>query len=490
MAPPAQSSKGSKGSKRRLEAQEGPSEADEHTGPRCDARPFEKEELKAMKLDDLRDIVNAQRDNINTPLPLKFKTYKANKPTLIDILLDPAYGFATRKPRLSFVPGFGVQKGAKRRKTAGAAATSKATPLVPDNQAGHSSDAMLNSAGMSMSGTTNYPSQGMNTFDVFMSNGGVGAGMSDVAGFDSSAFSGVPSMTFDGLYSFTSSSTLTLYIHDTRDAVLGHLPDMVQLTAPVSRNLLGQKVANWNEIIRELQKTASAISGENLKLSYARSAEDSYKVAIQKAHASSIDEAPIARPELILDRDPSVYHLYVESLDFGPPLVPRRASTPDVAAAQQTLARYSTNDKDTALRPFSEICKRGKARSLITQDAAARDKAWLEAALREWDGYEDFADTKHGMKKTYAEVASQWAFAVSFLNEYTHRKFPHSGKNVLARHIWSVVSRQGTWFRDAKEGHRLYQQYREHPEVVAAIQDTSLTGRAEFLTLLKRVAGL
>lgn len=182
---------------------------------------------RAMKLDDLRDIVNAQRDNINTPLPLKFKTYKANKPTLIDILLDPAYGFATRKPRLSFVPGFGVQKGAKRRKTAGAAATSKATPLVPDNQAGHSSDAMLNSAvccavpsllltrahsvlqGMSMSGTTNYPSQGMNTFDVFMSNGGAGAGMSDVAGFDSSAFSGVPAMTFDGLYSFTSSSMST-----------------------------------------------------------------------------------------------------------------------------------------------------------------------------------------------------------------------------------------------------------------------------------------
>lgn len=94
--------------------------------------------------------------------------------------------------------------------------------------------------------------------------------------------------------------------------------------------------------------------------------------------------------------------------------------------SEQTLARYSTNDKDAALRPFSEICKRGKARSLITQDAAARDKAWLEAALREWDGYEDFADTKHGMKKTYAEVASQWAFAVSFLNEYTHRKFPHS----------------------------------------------------------------
>ena len=59
--------------------------------------------------------------------------------------------------------------------------------------------------------------------------------------------------------------------------------------------------------------------GENLKLSYARSAEDSYKVAIQKAHASSIDEAPIARPELILDRDPSVYHLYVESVSGSCP---------------------------------------------------------------------------------------------------------------------------------------------------------------------------
>ncbi|KAI4528903.1 hypothetical protein K525DRAFT_284419 [Schizophyllum commune Loenen D] len=470
MAPPAQSSKGSKETKRRLEAQEGPSEADEHTGPRCDARPFEKEELKAMRLDDLRDIVNAQRDNINTPLPLKFKTYKANKPTLIDVLLDPAYGFTTRKARLSFVPGFGVQKGPKRHKTGGAAVVSKTTPLVCDDQAGPSSNVMLDSA-------------------VCFSN---------AVAFDSSTFSGVPAMTFDGLYSFTAPPTsteiLTLYIHDTRDAVLGHLPDMVQLNVPMSCNLSGQKVANWNEIIQELQKTASAITGENLKLSYARSAEDGYKIAILKALGSTITEAPITQSELVLNEGPWVYHLYVESVSrlclftiiSADPRVPARFWP----ILEQILEQYSATSKDATLLSLRKIRKRGRARSLITQDAAARDKEWLESAFKGRDGYDTFVGTRHGMKKTYAEVAEQWEFAVSFLNEYTRKKFPHSGKEVLARHVWSVVSRQGTWFRDAREGHRLYQIHRDHPDIVAAVQNPSLTGRAEFLALLRRVAGL
>ena len=57
-----------------------------------------------------------------------------------------------------------------------------------------------------------------------------------------------------------SHQTLKIYILDERSAA--PLPDLVKVTISVRRDLAGSAVADWNEIIREIQKTASAIRGK------------------------------------------------------------------------------------------------------------------------------------------------------------------------------------------------------------------------------------
>ena len=60
---------------------------------------------------------------------------------------------------------------------------------------------------------------------------------------------------------------------------------------------------------------------------------------------------------------------------------------------------------------------------------------------------------------------------------------------IYSYHVWEALSRKGTWCLNAKDGHQLYQEYSNHSDVVAALQDTSQKGHSNFLALLKRVAG-
>ena len=76
-----------------------------------------------------------------------------------------------------------------------------------------------------------------------------------------------------------------------------------------------------------------------------------------------------------------------------------------------------------------QLRQRGKSRTIVDEDAAGRDREWLLDQVSKRSGYEVMSK-KHDTKMSYAVVAQQWAFAVSFLNEFTKRRFPHSVRTI------------------------------------------------------------
>ena len=57
--------------------------------------------------------------------------------------------------------------------------------------------------------------------------------------------------------------TLIVYIRDVRDAAIGELtvPDRVEVKVPVTYTKHDKYIADWHDIVREIQGTASAIRG-------------------------------------------------------------------------------------------------------------------------------------------------------------------------------------------------------------------------------------
>ncbi|KAL1741351.1 hypothetical protein HDZ31DRAFT_84884 [Schizophyllum fasciatum] len=449
--------------------------------PRAAARGFEPDELRPLKVAQLRDVVKSQLDNVKTPLPESFKLSKARKPTLIQVLTNPVYGFTTHEPKLVFKRGIGVQKQTRKRqrKVNSADTTMPPSPGLPEHAlpsgVRRPTFEYNNGANTAASQSTAVAARAL------VAEGG-NALVAPLGGFsENTAFE---NFSFENLYAFeppAAQVTLTLYVLDERRPVA--LPDMVKISVSVVRNLAGGAIADWNEILREVQKTASAIHGSNLKLSYSRSDKDGFKIALLQVHTSPIDGASVVEAELLVDEAFPVYRIHVEPLGPISP-VPRRASTPELQAALETLRRHSS--AHPGMRQMPQLRQRGKSRTLVEEDAAARDKEWLQDRVKKRDGYRVMSK-KHDMKMPYARVAEQWAFAVSCIDELSKEQFPHSKKQVYSYHIWDVLARKGTWCLNAKEGHRLYQEYAEHPDVVAAVQDATQTGHNNFLALLKRV---
>ncbi|KAI5899020.1 uncharacterized protein SCHCODRAFT_02559126 [Schizophyllum commune H4-8] len=453
----------------------------------AEVRGFESDELKPLKVAQLRALIKNQLDNLKAPLPPSLKFNKAPKRALIELLTNPTYGFTTRKPKLVFNRGIGVQTQKKKNRTrrsdtnASPPSTSLATAIsapISSQHTGASQPQELGSSPSLLSAATQpslHQGQSASSASAHASN--------FLGNFDQSSFGG---FSFENLYAFDfppARITLTLYILDERSPA--PLPDLVKVTVSVVRNLAGGAVADWHEIIGEIQKTASAIRGSNLKLSYSRSDKDTYKIAILQALASPVDQASIFEAELLVDEARPVYRLHVEPLSPTSP-IPRRAPTPVVDAALETLERYSSSHP--GMRTMPQLRQRGKSRVVVDEDAAGRDKDWLRDQVSKRAGYEVMTK-KHDTKMPYAGVAQQWAFAVSCLNELTRQRFPHSKGQIYSYHVWDALSRKGTWCLAAKEGHRLYREYADHPDVVEAVKDTSRKGHLGFLALLRQVGG-
>lgn len=179
-----------------------------------------------------------------------------------------------------------------------------------------------------------------------------------------------------------------------------------------------------------------------------------------------------------------------------------RTNPCDVGATLQHLSSLGKNHK---VRSMVELRTRGRCRQLIEEDTNARQYDWLRGELRKRDGYEKFRDTKHNTKMCFAEVLDQWRFAVDFMDEYKghlnpclvrfkpHRSLTLTYKNsqkkrVLKRDIQDVLDRGQNWLSQAKKGQGLYDAHRDHPEVVAAVQDPDAKGHAELYELLKRIS--
>ncbi|KAL1727137.1 hypothetical protein EV714DRAFT_275870 [Schizophyllum commune] len=470
-----------------LQAQLGGEEAAPDGLPtsRPEARAFESDELRPLKVPQLRALVQSQLDNLKAPLPPSLKLSKARKPDLIRLLTDPAFGFTTRKPKLVFKRGVGVQKQKQKGRTrrGNASMNAPSGSLTPASSEPNNTATSQGLSSPSLCSTATQPLQhpGQRAISANAQTSNIGAPF--LGDFNESSFGG---FAFENVYGFDlppTRITLKIYILDERSAA--PLPDLVKVTISVRRDLAGSAVADWNEIIREIQKTASAIRGSNLKLSYSRSDKDGYKIAILQALALPVDKAPIAEAELLVDEASPVYRLHVEPLGPTSP-IPRRAPTPDVEAARKILERYSASH--SGMRTMPQLRQRGKSRTIVDEDAAGRDREWLLDQVSKRSGYEVMSK-KHDTKMSYAVVAQQWAFAVSFLNEFTKRRFPHSNGPIYSYHVWDALSRKGTWCLAAKEGHRLYQEYADHPDVVEAVGDTSRKGHLGFLALLRQVAG-
>ncbi|KAL1671023.1 hypothetical protein EV122DRAFT_285420, partial [Schizophyllum commune] len=220
------------------------------------------------------------------------------------------------------------------------------------------------------------------------------------------------------------------------------------------------------------------------KVSYSRSYQDDFKVAILQADGMRIQDVSITHPSLVLDDSPQ-YCLHVDSLKDP---VRRRAPSAEVAAAHENLQRLSSLGPDNKVRSMVEIRSRGRSRQLIEEDANARDYDWLQAELRKRPGYEEFRDTKHNSKMRFAEVIKQWGFAVAFMDEYKGRISPYTKRRVRKRDIQDVLDRGQTWLIIAKNGHRLQRTYHEHPELVTALANPDAKGYDELYQLLNRIS--
>ncbi|KAI4518362.1 hypothetical protein K525DRAFT_272735 [Schizophyllum commune Loenen D] len=422
------------------------------------ARAFEAEELKALNLGQLRQIIKDQVDNIREPLPKTLKLSKASKPKVIATLLDPKYGFQTREPKLTFEAGYGVRKHVQhaRRGRAPAAGRRSSTGLV-QAQAGMPTFSL---AGPSDTANT---TQGLSFFDPPLdippfNIGTLGGGQPPVESSVAQLYSLAPAPF----------QTLIVYIRDVRDAAIGELtvPDRVEVKVPVTYTKHDKYIADWHDIIREIQGTASAIRGRYAKVSYSRSYQDDFKIAILQADGMRIQDVGITHPSLVLDDSPQ-YCLHVDPLKDP---VRRRASSPEVAAAHETLQRLSSLGPDNK------------------EDANAQDYDWLQGELRKRAGYGEFRDAKHNTKMPFAEVIEQWGFAVAFLDEFKGCISPYSKRRVRKRDIQEVLDRGQTWLIIAKNGYRLHKTYRDHPELVAALANPEAKGYDELYQLLNRIS--
>ncbi|KAL1711396.1 hypothetical protein EV715DRAFT_298156 [Schizophyllum commune] len=102
--------------------------------------------------------------------------------------------------------------------------------------------------------------------------------------------------------------TLIIYIWDVRDITLGEFTvlDRIEVTVPVVYTKHNKYIANWRNIIQEIQGTASTIRGRYAKLSYSRSFQDNFKIVILQADDAQIEDASITHRELLLDGSPEL----------------------------------------------------------------------------------------------------------------------------------------------------------------------------------------
>ncbi|KAL1740296.1 hypothetical protein HDZ31DRAFT_68075 [Schizophyllum fasciatum] len=451
------------------------------------ARAFEEKELKPLTVPKLRSIINEQRDNLREPLPQSLQLSKATKPQLISILLDAKYGFKTRQPRLSFEPGYGVRSRSQpgRKSRAAAEPDSLLTHQGGPSSATSALAPVLATAGHGQPLSGNAPQANPASFGTFLDALETPDSSSTPRVGVQQSLSEVTGPPFDQLYTFapSPSQTLTIYVRDVRDLVFGEavLPDRVDISVPVTHTKLGKSFVDWRDVIRQVQGTARRYA----KISYSRTYEDDYKIAILQADDVSIEDATILHPLLALDASPT-YCLHVDPLKDP---VRRHAPSPEIASARETLDRLSASSSDVKVqRPMSDLRIRGRARQVIEEDANARDFEWLQGELRKRDGYEQFKDGKHDARLSYAEVLAQWEFALAFMDEYSgvvNRAYPRSRKRIRKQDIQNVLDRGQNWFRHAKRGRQLYRKLQNEPEIAAAVLNPEARGHADFLGLLE-----
>ncbi|KAL1705723.1 hypothetical protein EV121DRAFT_269695 [Schizophyllum commune] len=74
------------------------------------ARPYEEEDLKNLKVKELRALMESQPDALAYALKNGFKKANATKTSMKAALLANKFSFTTTKPRSEFVPGYGIQQ--------------------------------------------------------------------------------------------------------------------------------------------------------------------------------------------------------------------------------------------------------------------------------------------------------------------------------------------------------------------------------------------
>ncbi|KAL1672706.1 hypothetical protein EV122DRAFT_224091 [Schizophyllum commune] len=434
---------------------------------------------RALGLKQLRKIVRDQLDNICQPLPKVFQLSRANKPKVVNALLDPKYSFSTCEPKLMFKPGYCVPRRDPSLLCPRIILSLQGLSLADQLSALNATQGKL-----AFSTPTSAP--------LFNSLGGGPPPQESSGGAVAQMynFALIPLQVrvfVDDADTAHLCQTLIIYIWDVRDITLGEFTvlDRIEVTVPVVYTKHNKYIANWRNIIREIQGTASTIRGRYAKLSYSRSFQDNFKIVILQADDAQIEDASITHRELLLDGSPE-YCLHVDPVsDF---LCNFRSPCTDPCDVGATLQHLSSLGKNCKVQSMVKLRTRGRCRQLIEEDTNVRQYNWLLGELRKRDGYEKFRDTKHNTKMYFAEVLDQWCFAVDFMDEYKGHLTPCSKKRVLKRDIQDVLDRGQNWLSQAKKGHGLYDVHRNHPEVVAALQDLDAKGHAELYELLKRIS--
>ncbi|TRM58705.1 hypothetical protein BD626DRAFT_633724 [Schizophyllum amplum] len=475
-------------------------------GGRC-ARPYEPEELRPFHVPQLCDIIRSQLDNILTPLPATLKLKRAKKQHLIDILLDSKYGFTTREPKRTYDPAHGVRvsrgrgRAGRVKASAGRAFKSSNSQIIGASSASALAPFLESSSLPFEDGLLSLPPDNdapdfPGAFQ-YVQDAGSAVNIFAAEEFGPGAFAHTTGTSFDKLYTMGHQiQNLSFNIYDRREVLPEQrvLPDRVDMTVSVTSDAAGQQAtAEWRDILGEIQKTASAIGGDNFKLSYSRPFDQFKRAILQVVQGISLEEASNHCPKLVVDKESFEYSLFIDSLGYGP-FLPQRAQSADLAAAHQKLEALATSSTSKLLS-MDEIRARGQARRVVEQDSAARDPElgrtmWLAAELRARDGYDTFNNAKNKMRDLrFESIANQWAFAIEFIDEYVvTKKYPGTDVEVSLQDTYTALKRKSTWVRVARDGLRRYRAHRDHPDVVAAINDPTCTGVEAFIGLLRGVA--
>ncbi|KAF7323499.1 hypothetical protein HMN09_00131100 [Mycena chlorophos] len=240
---------------------------------------------------------------------------------------------------------------------------------------------------------------------------------------------------------------LTLLVHDTR---LGAIPKVSISVAvsPHAETTTGSWGATVHDVITALQATATPLNGA-VKIYTPDPANPGYDKFIVELSSSALIAATYAgSPDDLLRIENDTVNLRVE-------------------APQATVP---PSDQSTNYYPLEVARKR---RELIVGNAKTVVE-WLQAQIKDFDGYSEFAAAKKRERRN-AEAVARWKFISSVADEYAGERSPFKGR-ITHRDIYKALRIEHATFNAALRCTAVIEKYGEggsspDPDVIEKLQD-------------------